>query len=191
MSKSLPVRIINDPDGAPAFVVIPYADYVAQRCAARDLIPHELVTRVVFDGSSPARAWREHLGLTRAEVARRIGISRSDYAKQEKREKLRKSMRKKIAAALDITIAQLDFWLSDPRRSAASGPACRPGTPSRRLADVRESRATTTPSVDRGGRPRIAPTPDGCHSVYLDRSRCPRADRCAARAARASARVFP
>ncbi|WP_334067690.1 helix-turn-helix transcriptional regulator [Burkholderia cepacia] len=109
MSKSLPVQIINGPDGAPAFVVIPYADYVAQRRAARDLIPHELVTRVVFDGSSPARAWREHLGLTRAEVARRIGISRSDYAKQEKREKLRKSMRKKVAAALDITIAQLDF----------------------------------------------------------------------------------
>ncbi|WP_124544888.1 helix-turn-helix domain-containing protein [Burkholderia cepacia] len=109
MSKSLPVQIINGPDGAPAFVVIPYADYVAQRCAARDLIPHELVTRVVFDGSSPARAWREHLGLTRAEVARRIGIRRSDYAKQEKREKLRKSMRKKVAAVLDITIAQLDF----------------------------------------------------------------------------------
>ncbi|CAN0639284.1 helix-turn-helix domain-containing protein [Burkholderia cepacia] len=109
MSKSLPVQIINGPDGAPAFVVIPYADYLAQRCAARDLIPHELVTRVVFDGSSPARAWREHLGLTRAEVARRIGISRSDYVKQEKRGKLRKSMRKKVAAALDITIAQLDF----------------------------------------------------------------------------------
>ncbi|WP_371142438.1 hypothetical protein [Burkholderia cepacia] len=36
-------------------------------------------------------------------------MSRSDYAKQEKREKLRKSMRKKVAAALDITIAQLDF----------------------------------------------------------------------------------
>ncbi len=29
MSKSLPVQIINGPDGAPAFVVIPYADYVA------------------------------------------------------------------------------------------------------------------------------------------------------------------
>ncbi|MCR5896262.1 MULTISPECIES: helix-turn-helix transcriptional regulator [Burkholderia] len=110
MTKSHPVQIINGPDGAPAFVVIPYADYVAQRCAARDLIPHELVTRVVFDGSSPARAWREHLGLTRAEMlARRIGISRADYAKQEKRGKLRKSMRKKVAAALDITIAQLNL----------------------------------------------------------------------------------
>ncbi|WP_423378010.1 helix-turn-helix domain-containing protein [Burkholderia sp. LMG 32019] len=109
MSKSLPVQFINGPDGTPAFVVIPYADYVAQQSGTRDPIPHALVTRAVFDGSSPARAWREYLGLTRAEVARRIGISRSDYAKQEKREKLRKSMRKKVAAALDITLAQLDF----------------------------------------------------------------------------------
>ncbi|RDT01300.1 transcriptional regulator, partial [Burkholderia contaminans] len=28
MSKSLPVQFINGPDGTPAFVVIPYADYV-------------------------------------------------------------------------------------------------------------------------------------------------------------------
>ncbi|KFG98760.1 DNA-binding protein [Burkholderia paludis] len=109
MSKSLPIQFINGPDGAPAFVVIPYADYMAQQSAARDPVPHELVTRAVFDGSSPARAWREYLGLTRTEVARRIGISRADYAKHEKRGKLRKSMRKKIAAALDITPAQLDF----------------------------------------------------------------------------------
>ena len=109
MSKSLPVQIINGPDGAPAFVVIPYADYLAQRCAARDLIPHELVTRVVFDGSSPARAWREHLKLTQAEVAERLGISQSAYAQQENSERLRKSSREKIAAVLGITAAQLDF----------------------------------------------------------------------------------
>ncbi|MCQ4437804.1 helix-turn-helix domain-containing protein, partial [Clostridioides difficile] len=84
-------------------VVIPYADYVAQQPVAPDPVPHEVVTRAVFDGSSTARAWREYLGLTRAEVAQRIGISRSDYAKREKREKLRKSVRRKIAAALGIT----------------------------------------------------------------------------------------
>ncbi|HGL6720172.1 helix-turn-helix transcriptional regulator [Burkholderia contaminans] len=109
MSKSLSVQIINGPDGAPAFVVIPYAEYIAQRDQERDLIPHEVVTRAVFDGSSPARAWREYLGLTRAEVAQRIGIGRADYAKREKRAKLRKPMRRKIAAALGITLAQLDF----------------------------------------------------------------------------------
>jgi DNA-binding XRE family transcriptional regulator len=109
MSKSLPVQFINGPDGTPAFVVIPYADYVAQQPVTPDPVPHEVVTRAVFDGSSPARAWREYLGLTRAEVAQRIGISRSDYARSEKREKLRKSVRRKIAAALGITLAQLDF----------------------------------------------------------------------------------
>ncbi len=109
MSKSLPVQFINGPDGTPAFVVIPYADYVSQQQVTPAPVPHEVVTRAVFDGSSPARAWREYLGLTRAEVAQRLGISRSDYAKREKRETLRKPLRRKIAAALGITLAQLDF----------------------------------------------------------------------------------
>ncbi|KWF21614.1 helix-turn-helix domain-containing protein [Burkholderia pseudomultivorans] len=109
MSTPTPIQYINGPDGEPAFVVIPYADYIAQRDNARKVIPHEVVTRSVFDGSTPVRAWREYLGLTRAEVAQRLGISRAVYAKREKRHKLRKSMRKKIAAALDIAPGQLMF----------------------------------------------------------------------------------
>jgi len=57
----------------------------------------------------PARAWREHLGLTQAEVAERLGISQSAYAQQESSARLRKSSREKIAAALGITPAQLDI----------------------------------------------------------------------------------
>ncbi|MBR8459276.1 helix-turn-helix transcriptional regulator [Burkholderia dolosa] len=107
MSKSLSVQIINGPDGAPAFVVIPYAEYMAQRNEERDLIPHAVVSATV-DGATPLRAWREYLGLTQAEVATRLGISQSGYAQQESSEKLRKSTHEKIAAALGITDAQLD-----------------------------------------------------------------------------------
>jgi DNA-binding XRE family transcriptional regulator len=102
------IQTINGADGMPAYVVIPYADYVAQRNYDNDLVPHEVVSLTV-DGATPLRAWREHLGLTQAEVAVRLGISQSAYAQQENSTKLRKSSRAKIAAALGISAGQLDF----------------------------------------------------------------------------------
>lgn len=80
---------------------------MTQRREDRDLIPHEVVSATV-DGVTPLRAWREYLGLTQVEVATRLGISQSAYAQQESSENLRKSTRKKIAAALGITDAQVD-----------------------------------------------------------------------------------
>ena len=103
MNAPTNIQIINGPDSSPAFVVIPYADYLAERAETRDLIPHGVIERTV-EGASPARAWREHLGLTQAEIAKRLGISQ-----QESSDKLRKSSREKIAAALGILPAQLDF----------------------------------------------------------------------------------
>jgi DNA-binding XRE family transcriptional regulator len=108
MNAPTNIQIINGPGGKPAFVVIPYADYMATRYEDRDLIPHEVISRTV-DGAPPVRAWREHLGLTQAEMAGRLGISQSAYAQQETSERLRKSSREKIAEALGITGAQLDF----------------------------------------------------------------------------------
>ncbi|RAS25890.1 helix-turn-helix domain-containing protein [Paraburkholderia bryophila] len=108
MNARTNIQVINGPDGKPAYVVIPYAEYIARHDAERELIPHEVVSATV-DGATPARAWREHLGLTQVEVARRMGVSQSAYAQQESSEKLRKSSREKIAAALGITADQLDF----------------------------------------------------------------------------------
>ncbi|WP_317203349.1 helix-turn-helix transcriptional regulator [Janthinobacterium sp.] len=102
------IQMINGPDGKPAFVVIPYADYVSVYAKERDLIPHDVISRVV-DGATPVRAWREHLGLTQADVASRLGIAQPSYAKQEASNALRKASRNKIAAALGINSAQLDF----------------------------------------------------------------------------------
>ena len=108
MKELADIQVINGPDGKPAFVVIPYVDYIEQLNAGRGLIPHDVVSRTV-DGVTLMRAWREHRGLTQAEVARRLDISQSAYAQQEASERLRKSSRDKIAAALGITPEQLDL----------------------------------------------------------------------------------
>jgi DNA-binding XRE family transcriptional regulator len=108
MNARTSIQIITGPDGAPAFVVIPYAEFMANRRDDRGLIPHEVVSRTV-DGATPLRAWREYLGLTQAEVADRLRISQSAYAQQEKSERLRKSSLEKIASALGISALQLDF----------------------------------------------------------------------------------
>ncbi|MFA5520169.1 MAG: helix-turn-helix transcriptional regulator [Castellaniella sp.] len=108
MNARTNIQIINGPEGNPAFVVIPYADYVKQHTDDQALIPHDVISRTA-DGVTPLRAWREHLGLTQAEVAKRLEITQSAYAQQENSQRLRKTSRDKIAAALGITGAQLDF----------------------------------------------------------------------------------
>lgn len=109
MNAPTNIQTILGPDGKPAFVVIPYAEYVAQHARDNELIPHEVVRRALADDIAPARAWREYLGLTQADVAARLGVSQSAYAQQEASTRLRKSSREKIAKALGIKPAQLDF----------------------------------------------------------------------------------
>lgn len=112
MNAPTNIQIINGPDGKPEYVVIPYAQYLAERRAERlrdpDMIPNEVVGRTV-DGATPAKAWREHLGFTQAEVAAKLGITQGAYAQQEASDKLRRTTREKIAAALGIFPQQLDF----------------------------------------------------------------------------------
>ncbi len=105
MKKTL--QIINGPDGKPAFVVIPYEEYLSQH-GGNNLIPHEVVSLMV-DGATPIRAWREHLHLTQDEVARRLGISQPAYAQQETVAKPRKATREKIAMAFGIRADQLEI----------------------------------------------------------------------------------
>lgn len=73
------------------------------------LIPHEVVRRSLLDDVAPTRARREHLGLTCAEVAERLGVSQSAYAQQEMGRQEDEATRERVAAALGITAAQLDF----------------------------------------------------------------------------------
>ncbi len=108
MSTPNHVQIIYGPDGAPAFVVIPYADYVATQ--PRDApVPNEVVGYMVKEGLTAVGAWRRHLGFSQAEVAARIGISRAAYAQQEQAKKPRKPTREKIATAFGISPELLDL----------------------------------------------------------------------------------
>lgn len=107
MSAPTNIQVINGPDGHPAFVVIPYADYV-QSHPTEDLVPNEVVGYMVREGLTAVGAWRQHLGLSQQEVADRIGISQSAYAQQERATKPRKETRNKIAKAFGIAPSLLD-----------------------------------------------------------------------------------
>jgi len=108
MNAPTNIQMINGPDGKPAFVVLPYDEYMRLYESENELIPNEVVSATV-DGATPVRAWREYLKLTQAEVAARLRISQPSYAKQENSDKLRPASVTKIAAALGITTTQLDF----------------------------------------------------------------------------------
>jgi predicted transcriptional regulator len=100
-------------DGKPAFVVIPYDEYMrlfpkAPRIPEGDAIPHEVVGMTIRKGYTLVRAWREYLGLTQTEVARRMGITQAALSQMESGEKrLRKATLEKLAAAMGIGVDQL------------------------------------------------------------------------------------
>ena len=107
MNAPTNIQILKGADGKPAFAVIPYSVYMKLSKRHESTIPNDVIGKVVNHDMTPIRAWREHLGLTQAEVARRLGVSQSAYAQQEAKESLRKSSREKIANALGIEPGQL------------------------------------------------------------------------------------
>jgi len=109
MNVPTDIQIITGGDGNPAFVVIPYDAYMRQRPRAGHYVPDDVVRRVITDGETPIRAWREHLGLTQADMAARLNITQSAYAQQEVNENPRKTTKVKIAAALGVDLDQLSF----------------------------------------------------------------------------------
>jgi DNA-binding XRE family transcriptional regulator len=109
MNTHINVQIIKGIDGNPAFVVMPYAEWVAQRDKDQRGVPHEVVNLVFDNDWTPIRAWREYLTLTQAEVAGRIGISQAAYAQSEAAVKPRKTTLQKIAKAMNLTLEQVDF----------------------------------------------------------------------------------
>lgn len=107
ISTSPHVQFINDTEGKPVFVVVPYAQYFALQ-GREGLIPHQVVS-LIIEGLPPVRAWREYLHLTQKEVAERLGISQSAFAQQETVRKPRRVTREKIAKAFGISARQLEL----------------------------------------------------------------------------------
>jgi hypothetical protein len=80
------VQILRDASGNPAFAVLPFTQYQAlvKSPAPREPgIPADVVENAIGNRISAVRAWREHLALTQAEVARRMGITQGAYAQLE------------------------------------------------------------------------------------------------------------
>ena len=101
-------------NGKPAFAVVPYAEYLRlmERTGTRPdeevTLPHEVVKMSTLGGLSLIRAWREHLGLTQEEVARRMGITQPAYAKLEGgKTQPRIATCKRLAAAMGVEWEQL------------------------------------------------------------------------------------
>ena len=108
MNARTEFQIIVGADGKPAFVVVPYAQFRRLQVGlARGAVPNEVVNIAYERGSSPMAAWREHLGLTQAEVASRIGIAQAAYAQMERVKQPRKATLEKVAAAMGLEVEQL------------------------------------------------------------------------------------
>jgi len=108
MTIPIDCQIITDAHGQPAFAVIPYGEFIKRYTHSERMIPHEVISATV-DGVPPMKAWREYLGLTQAEVAERLTISQSAFAQLESSANPRKSTLRRVAQALGVTVAQLDF----------------------------------------------------------------------------------
>ena len=94
-------------DGKPAFVVMPYSEFLKLSGTFRPgMIPHAVVSAAV-DGKPILQAWREYLKLTQAELAERMGITQAGYAQIEAAKRPRKATLLKAADALGITLEQL------------------------------------------------------------------------------------
>jgi DNA-binding XRE family transcriptional regulator len=70
-------------------------------------VPNEVVDLSFERGMSPMAAWREHFGLTQAEVAARIGITQAAYAQMERVRQPRRATLQKVASALGLEVEQL------------------------------------------------------------------------------------
>lgn len=102
------VQILRDAGGHPAFAVLPFAEYQALVAGKRaeSTVPHAVVSAVV-DGATVVAAWREHLRLTQAEVAARMGITQAAFAQMEAAKRPRRATLERIAAALGLAVEQL------------------------------------------------------------------------------------
>ena len=97
-------------EGKPAFVAVPYADYLELvQHREEPLIPHEVVENHIVKGMSLIKAWRIHLGKNQKDMAQALGITQPGYAQIEKSESPHQATLEKIAQVMGIDISQLNM----------------------------------------------------------------------------------
>ena len=110
MNTPIRHQIIED-KGKPLFVLVPYAEYVAslnRGIGESPSIPLAVSKAANMEGKSLVRAWREYKGLSQADMAENMGISRPAYAQLEaKGANLRAATLHRLATALDVQWEQL------------------------------------------------------------------------------------
>ena len=99
--------------GKPAFVVIPYDEFLRlmpQEKKALDscTIPHAVIKASIKKNISKIRAWREYLGLSQKEIASKLDISQAALSQMEVvNAKLRKVTLLKIASSMNLSYEQI------------------------------------------------------------------------------------
>ncbi|TVS09215.1 MAG: XRE family transcriptional regulator [Gammaproteobacteria bacterium] len=94
------------------YAVVPLDQFTAliERAGERDslTLPHEVVARHLLEEVPLIRAWREHLGLTQADLAQRMEVSQAQIAQWESASaRPRHATLKRIAAAMGLSVGQL------------------------------------------------------------------------------------
>jgi DNA-binding XRE family transcriptional regulator len=113
MNAHIDFQTIMGRDGRPEYFVVPAQVFERIRPLLeveilKNGIPQAVVEAHVLHDVPMVRAWREHLGLTQQEVCERAGLQQPALARMESAGvKLHKATRKKLAAAMGITLEQL------------------------------------------------------------------------------------
>jgi len=113
MSAHIDFQIIEQ-NGKPAFAVLPWTSFervrpmLEQQAKIKSGIPGPVVKAYAIDGKSLVLAWREHLGLSQAEVARKAGMKQPALSRIEKGDsRPRTATLKKLADAMGLQPEQL------------------------------------------------------------------------------------
>lgn len=122
------VQFIADKDGKTEYAVVPIAEFEALRARAMDQgdiraaldaeddedLPWAMARRLI-EGESPLRVWREHRGLTQADLAAAASLTASYVSQIEAgRKSPTVDVYRALAAALGVTV---DDLLLQPKAS--------------------------------------------------------------------------
>jgi len=115
------VQFIAGKDGEAEYAVLPIAEYEALCARAMDRddvqaaldaeddedLPWSMAKRLI-DGESPVRVWREHRGLTQADLAAAIGMTASYLSQIEAGRKTPAiDVYRSLATALNVSLDDL------------------------------------------------------------------------------------